>query len=147
MSGIVVGVDGSPHSQKALDWALAESALRHVPLTVVAVSPVAASIWGFAAQSYPADEQGREHVQQATQEIVDKAVASRAGAPAVTVTVRAVSGLPADELIKASGDADLLVVGARGVGGFAKLMMGSVSSQVSHHARCPIVVVPGDDVR
>jgi nucleotide-binding universal stress UspA family protein len=145
MSGIVVGVDGSPHSQKALDWALAESTLRHCPLTVLAVSPIAASIWGFAAQSYPADEQGREHVQKATQEIVDKAVAHRTDAPAVTV--HAVSGLPADELIKASADADLMVVGARGIGGFSKLMMGSVSSQVSHHARCPIVVVPGDDVR
>ncbi len=146
MSGIVVGVDGSPHSHRALDWALAESALRHTPLTVLAVSPVAASIWGFAAQSYPADEEGRAQVQQATQEMVDKAVA-RHGAAGGAVSVHAVSGLPADELVKASKDADLLVVGAWGAGGFAKLMMGSVSSQVSRHARCPIVIVPGDDVR
>jgi nucleotide-binding universal stress UspA family protein len=147
MSGIVVGVDGSPHSQQALDWALAESALRHVPLTVLAVAPVAANLWAvWAPPSYPADEPGREQIQQATQELVDKAVARRGGTPG-TVTVRAVIGLPADELIKASEGSDLLIVGARGAGGFTKLMMGSVSSQVSHHARCPVVVVPGADVR
>jgi len=57
------------------------------------------------------------------------------------VTVRAVSGIPAQELINASHDADLLVVGSRGGGGFAGLRMGSVSSQVVHHAACPVVVV------
>jgi nucleotide-binding universal stress UspA family protein len=143
MSGIVVGVDGSPHSQQALDWALAESALRHIPLTVLTVAPIAADHWAvWALPSYPSDEQGREQIQQATQEFVDKAVARRGGTPG-TVTVRAVIGLPADELIKASEGTDLLVVGARGTGGFARLMMGSVSSQVCHHARCPVVVVPG----
>jgi hypothetical protein len=48
------------------------------------------------------------------------------------------------ELIEASEDADLLIVGSRGAGGFTRLMMGSVSSQVSHHAHCPVVIVPGN---
>lgn len=146
MSGIVVGVDGSPHSLKALDWALDESALRHAPLTVLAVSPVAASAWTHAALQFEGDESSRAQVEQATKEIVDKAVAHHdpTGQP---VTVEAVSGVVSDELIKASEGADLLVVGARGAGGFAKLMMGSVSSQVTHHAHCPVVVVPGDNAR
>jgi nucleotide-binding universal stress UspA family protein len=59
------------------------------------------------------------------------------------VTVRAVNGFPAQELIEASRDADLLVVGSRGGGGFARLMMGSVSDQAVRHAYCPVVVVPG----
>jgi nucleotide-binding universal stress UspA family protein len=59
------------------------------------------------------------------------------------VTVRSVSGSPAEELIKAAAGADLLVVGARGSGGFARLLMGSVSSQVTHHAPCPVVITSG----
>jgi len=80
----------------------------------------------------------------AAQEMTQKAV-HLAGEPGPAwVTVRAVSGLPAEELINASREADLIVVGSRGGGGFAKLMLGSVSSQVLHHAHCPVVVIPGD---
>lgn len=147
MPGIVVGVDGSAHARKALEWALAESALRKAPLTVVAVAPVAASIFGLSAQRYPADEVSREHVKEVTEKLVSEVIAGQAAEPASPVTVHAVAGLPADELVRASAGADLLVVGARGMGGFASLMMGSVSSQVAHHATCPVVIVPPDQGR
>ena len=147
MPGIVVGVDGSAHSRKAFEWALTESALRHAPLTVLAVSPVAASIFGLSAQHYPADEESTAHVQELTRKLVDEIIAGREAAPGQQVTVRAVSGRAADALVRASADADLLVVGARGAGGFSRLMLGSVSTQVSHHARCPVVIVPPDDQR
>jgi nucleotide-binding universal stress UspA family protein len=60
-----------------------------------------------------------------------------------SVEVRAVNGFAAQDLIEASRDADLLVVGSRGGGGFARLLLGSISDQVVRHAHCPVVVVPG----
>jgi nucleotide-binding universal stress UspA family protein len=57
--------------------------------------------------------------------------------------VSVVTGDAAEELVRASRDADMLVVGSRGSGGFARLLMGSVSSQVTHHATCPVVIIPG----
>ena len=72
--------------------------------------------------------------------LTDKAVGRMAGPPPA-VTVRVACGSPAIELLGAAHGADLLVVGCRGSGGFAWLMLGSVSSQVAHHAPCPVVVV------
>jgi nucleotide-binding universal stress UspA family protein len=141
MAGIVVGVDGSPNSQKALDWALDEAALRKAHLTVLAVAPAAASIWGITGQFSPSQET-QETVNQAATDLVDNAV-SRHGHQ--EVTVRTVSGVPADELVKASVGADLVVVGSRGVGGFARLTLGSVGAQVAHHAQCPVVIVPSGE--
>jgi nucleotide-binding universal stress UspA family protein len=137
MSGIVVGVDGSPHSQAALDWALDEAALRNAHLTALAVAPAASGYWGIFSQADPSQEE-QERVNQAAKDMVDKA-AQRHGHQ--QVTVRTVAGVPADELVKASEGADLLVVAARGAGGFARLRMGSVSTQVTAHAHCPVVVV------
>ena len=62
-----------------------------------------------------------------------------------SVTVRAVVALPAEALLKAAADADLLVVGSRGAGGFRRLLLGSVSTQVTQHAHCPVVVIPTAD--
>ena len=142
MPGIVVGVDGSEHSQRSLEWAMKEAALRHTPLTVLTVHPVAMSAWTQTAISYPQDEANEARARAAAQEGADKAAAPL-GDSAPSVTVRSVSGSPAAELIRAGTGADLLVVGARGSGGFARLLMGSVSAQVTHHAPCPVVVVPG----
>jgi nucleotide-binding universal stress UspA family protein len=62
-----------------------------------------------------------------------------------SITVRAVVGLPAEAILEAAADADLLVVGSRGAGGFKRLLMGSVSTQVTHHAACPVVVIPAEN--
>ncbi len=143
MSGIFVGVDGSRHSGAALDWALREAGFRHEPLTVVTVQVVPTSGWGGSVE-YPADQVSRAETQKAVQETVDKAAAQLGDAAPPSITVQAVLGQPAAQLIEASRDADLLVVGSRGSGGFSRLLLGSVSTQVSEHAHCPIVIVPGD---
>jgi nucleotide-binding universal stress UspA family protein len=141
MPGIVVGFDGSAHSERSIEWAMKEAALRHTPLTVLAVHPVAVSAWTGTPITFAADEGEVEKARTAAQESVDK-VASQQGGERPSVTVRALSGVPAEELIKAGEGADLVVVGSRGSGGFGRLLLGSVGSQVTQHAPCPVVVVP-----
>jgi nucleotide-binding universal stress UspA family protein len=143
MSGIIAGIDGSSHSHIALEWAVQEAAARHVPLTVLTVEQVAASGW-HGLMVFPTDERFLAEARKAAEELVDRVLQQRAEADRPPVTVQAVFGLPAERLIEASRDADLIVVGSRGTGGFARLMMGSVSAQVAHHAHCPVVIVPGD---
>jgi nucleotide-binding universal stress UspA family protein len=143
MSGIIVGVDGSSHSHLALEWAMQEAAARHVPLTVLTVEQVAASGW-HGLMVFPTDERFLAEARKAAEELADQVAQQRAEADRPPVTVQAVFGLPAERLIEASRDADLVVVGSRGTGGFARLMMGSVSAQVAHHAHCPVVIVPAD---
>jgi nucleotide-binding universal stress UspA family protein len=142
MAGIVVGVDGSDDAHRALDWAMKEAAIRHVPLTVLAVHEVAASAWTGNPIILPGDEPTVETIRKAVEETVEKAAAQLGEPQPSSVTVRATNGFAAQELIDASRDADLVVLGSRGAGGFARLMMGSVSNQVVHHAQCPVVVVP-----
>ncbi len=141
MPGIVVGVDGSASSREALEWAVKHAALEHAPLTVLAVHEVAVSAWTGNPILLPEDRSEEQHAQQATQEIVNKLISDLGGGSPESVTVKRVSGAPAQILIEASADADLVVVGSRGAGGFANLLTGSVSSKVVNHAACPVVVV------
>jgi nucleotide-binding universal stress UspA family protein len=144
MPGIVVGVDGSHHAQRALEWALKEAAIRNVPLTVLAVREVAISAWERAPIVYPQDEAAREKVRDAAQKLVDDALGSLGNRPP-SVTVRAEIGTPSEQLVRASQDADMVVVGSRGSGGFARLLIGSVGSQVAAHAHSPVVLIPAGD--
>ena len=143
MAGITVGIDGSHDAHRALEWAVKEAAIRHVPLTVVTVHEVAVSGWTGHPIILPMDQPDVEKFRQAAEETVAKAVAQLGESQPASVTVRAVNGLAAQELIEASRDADLLVVGSRGGGGFARLMLGSIGDKVMRHAHCPVVVVPG----
>jgi nucleotide-binding universal stress UspA family protein len=144
MPGITVGVDGSGHSQRALDWAIKEAGIRKAALTVLAVHEVAGNHWTNNPMILPPDAPEQEKTRLAAQETTQKAVDAAGEPKPASVTVRAVSGIAAQELIKASEDSDLVVVGSRGGGGFAKLVLGSVSSKVVSHASCPVVVVPAD---
>jgi len=142
MPGIVVGVDGSEHSPQVLEWAIKEAGLRKTSLTVLSVWQVAGNYWTGSPEKYTADQAEAEKMRQAAEEVTRKALEA-AGAPAPTsVTVRAVSGIAAQALISASNDADLVVIGARGGGGFARLMLGATSNQVVAHAATPVVVIP-----
>jgi nucleotide-binding universal stress UspA family protein len=140
MAGIVVGVDGSGHSRKALERAAAEAVAHNLPLTVLVVHQAVRDVYGSPSH-YPEDAANTAKAKEAAQADTDQVLAAHDSKPS-SVTVTAVHGLPADELIKASHDADMVVLGRRGMGGFATLMQGSVTSQVTHHAHCAVLVVP-----
>jgi len=141
MPGIIVGIDGSAHSARALEWAIKEGALQHAAVTVITVNSVPASPWTGNPTVLAQDPAELEKLRQAAEELTVKVTSQLDGARPASVTVRAINGFPARELIDASHHADLVVVGSRGVGGFARLLMGSVSDQVTHHAHCPVMVV------
>ena len=139
MNKIVVGVDGSPGSVAALRWAYAEAALRGAALEAVAVwqYPMMFTMPAFGAMPDVTDlsKQTEEHLLAILR---DSGVEST---PEVAVSVSVAEGTAASALTNAAADADLLVVGSRGHGGFAGLLLGSVSHQCTMHAPCPVVVV------
>jgi nucleotide-binding universal stress UspA family protein len=142
MPGIVAGIDGSQHSHFALEWAMRYAALRHLPLTVITVVENVTPGWS-GMLVMPTYEQDLVAARDAAQEAIAKAAAELGGEVPPSVTVQAYVGVPAPILIRESQDAELLVVGSRGAGGFARLMAGSVCTQAVHHARCPVVTIPG----
>jgi nucleotide-binding universal stress UspA family protein len=138
MGTIVVGVDGSSGSGQALRFAVEEARLRGARLRVV-------TAWHFPPLAYsggyvpPLDR--REFEQSATA-VGEKALAEVArDIDGLDVAHVAAEGQAAHVLLDEAEDAELLVVGSRGHGGFTGLLLGSVSQQCAHHARCPVVIV------
>ncbi|WP_028275105.1 universal stress protein [Arthrobacter sp. I3] len=133
---IVVGVDGSEQSLAALHWAVDEARLRHGTVRLI-------TAWHYPPVPSTLEDSGSNdsfHAAERVQADALKAV----DAEGVDITGVLVRESPAAALLDAAKDADLLVVGSRGHGGFAGLLLGSTSSQVAHHARCPVLVVrPG----
>jgi nucleotide-binding universal stress UspA family protein len=146
MSRIIVGVDGSTHSQRALEWAVHEAAIRRLPLAVITVYRMMVGYWGGAV-AFPEDHALADHARKDAEEATQKALALAGDDRPESVNVEVLSGIEAEELVSASKDAEMVVVGSRGTGGFARLLLGSVSTQVVHHAHCPVVVVPAEDRR
>jgi len=143
MPGIVVGVDGSGHSQRALEWAMKEAAVRETPLTVMTVHQLIKGYFGGNVE-FPGDPALAEKARQLVQAEVDETLGRLGPQRPAAVTVRALSGSVVEELVNAGKDADLLVIGSRGAGGFTQMLLGSVSSLVVQHATCPVVIIPPD---
>jgi nucleotide-binding universal stress UspA family protein len=129
---IVVGVDGSPSSEEALRWALRQSSLTGQEVHAV-------NSWGYAADYGVA--MGDFDWEQEAEGVLEKSVQQVAGDDAGRVHQHVIAGHPVRALLDAAKDADLLVVGCRGHGGFTGMLLGSVSQHVSAHATCPVLVV------
>jgi nucleotide-binding universal stress UspA family protein len=135
---IVVGIDGSAGSKAALRFAAKEAELRGTALKVVSAWHVPAGL--YSAPTYvelDLDSLRQSAVDVAKQEIVDVLGADRASG----IDIVTHEGNAAQALLEESREAELLVVGSRGHGGFAGLLLGSVSQQCTAHAVCPVVVV------
>jgi nucleotide-binding universal stress UspA family protein len=142
MRRIVVGVDGSEASRRALTWARDEAMLRSLPLEVVSAwgmppVPVVPEISAWSAEAV-AD------MGPATKEMVEEMLRDVVAERDLDVEVSVVQGAPAAALLDEAADAELLVVGSRGLGGFRSLLLGSVSQQCAQHAPCPVVIVPSE---
>jgi nucleotide-binding universal stress UspA family protein len=137
---IVVGVDGSNGSAAALRWAARQAEAMGAELEAVLAYSFGLAWADVGSNLEPA------FVESATRnatETLHRAVAEALPEPrAVTVHQLVVEGNPAEVLLEIAHDADLLVVGTRGRGGFAGLLLGSVSQRCAEHAHCPVVVVP-----
>lgn len=134
---VLVGVDGSEPSLRAVDWAVTEAAARGGTLTVwcVAVS---------GSADNPMLWDGEEAVLVPAADVVRRAQERAAASPAIPVTGGVGRGDPAQQLLVRARGSDLLVVGDRGLGAFLGLLVGSVSERVAAEAACPVVVVRGE---
>jgi nucleotide-binding universal stress UspA family protein len=123
---------------------MGHAAALHVPLTVITVHEVPKSYWGGIPVIGAVDDAVLEQLREAVAEMTRKAASQLGDAGPPSVSIRAVSGFVVKELVDASHDADLVVVAARdgGGGGFARLLIGSVSGEVVQHSACPVVIVP-----
>jgi nucleotide-binding universal stress UspA family protein len=137
---IVVGVDGSDGSLTALRWALREAALRHLAVEAVNGWLVPEALLPGAGMGGGAAMKASQESSQAALDDAVELVAREA--PDVAFTALLVAKSPAEALIEQARDAELLVVGRRGHGGFLGALLGSVANQVAHHAHCPVVLMP-----
>ncbi len=137
---VLVGLDGSPQAELALRWAIREAKAWDAELTAVTAVPVTAGSGTMAWLPAAVDhEQVLEDVATALDVLIDRVAASEPGAPTIKRTV--LDGTGAQLLTESSAQTDLVVVGSRGRGGFAGLLLGSTSQAVLHHATCPVMVV------
>ncbi|HUO37202.1 MAG TPA: universal stress protein [Mycobacterium sp.] len=146
--GIVVGVDGSPSSTVAVEWAARDAETRNVPLKLVhVVAPMAITAEGWSDITTPGnyaqfqDNQARQIIEQAHKVAIEAASPTRA--PHVTSEVLHAAIVPT--LVELSTHAEMIVVGCRGQGAVARALLGSVSSGLAHHAHCPVAVIHDED--
>jgi len=139
----VVGVGGSGCARDALTRAATEAALRGARLRIVCAWEVSTTVYG-GGFSPTIDESTLAGFRASAEDVVRDAVAEVGRLqPSVSCEGEAVEGQPADVLLDQARNASLIVVGNRGHGGFASLLLGSTSQQVVHHATCPVLVVRG----
>ena len=140
MKTIVVGVDGSPGSVAALRFAIEEAQTRRAEIRAVNAWHIPAAAYGSGVAPAPVSLSDFEQLGTTALASALKEVAPSVNGVKITSVVR--EGDPTDVLIDEAKDAELLVVGSRGLGGVRGLLLGSVSNHCTQHAPRPVVVIP-----
>lgn len=133
---IVVGVDGSQHSKKALAWAVRQAEITGLPLVAVSTWHLPTN-YGWAIP-WPEDLDLEADARTLLESVIEEVVGSQKKGE---IDARVVEGHPARVLVTLSNSASLVVVGSRGHGEFSGMLLGSVSEYLTTHASCPVVVV------
>lgn len=139
-SCVVVGVDGSPGAVDALRFALDEARLRGLPLRIVCAWEASATT--YVGETFAATPDAFLEAEHHADEVLHTALANLDADAGVEIEALAIEGHPATVLIEQARGAALLVVGSRGRGTAASLLLGSVSQKLAHHSPCPLVIVP-----
>jgi nucleotide-binding universal stress UspA family protein len=135
-----VGIDGSSGAEAALRFAAEEAAQRGLPLRIVCAWEARAVT--YVGEAFAPTADGFVEAEHHAEEVLRLALERLADGPAIEKEALAIEGDPATMLIEQARDATLLVVGSRGRGTAASLLLGSVSQKLAHHAPCPLVIVP-----
>lgn len=144
--GIVAAVDGSPASRVAVDWAARDAALRHVPLTIVHVQQAdEISVWLDIVESQDYLAERDRNAGQIVDDAAAVAAVAQAGGRGTPVETLVLKGPKMTDLIDMSKDADMMVVGRRGVSNWLGALLGSTSSELAHHAHCPVAIIHDED--
>lgn len=146
MGAIVVGIDGSQGSRRALSWAVREAGAHGWPVEAVTVEPdggreIVQPIAGARTVPERPFEERASEAGRILDEVVEEVLAE-SGATSVPVERKVVEGEPAEVLLEEASDAELLVLGARGLGAVRSLVLGSVSQECVSHATTPVVIIP-----
>lgn len=142
---IVAAVDGSDHSHAVVAWAIGEARLRGAAVRVVICQPAYAGVraQGAGPVSYRIDSMEMTLVRNEAVRIVSEVrLRGDADPRGLDIDVRAHAGPPVEHILALSEHAQLLVIGSRGSGGHSHGLLGSVTTAVTRHAKCPVVVIP-----
>ncbi|MDA0250972.1 MAG: universal stress protein [Actinomycetota bacterium] len=142
---VIVGVDGSSVSRVAVDWAARDAALRGTTLRLVHVLTPPAVMAFPEVPMPPGYLQWQEEEGRALLDTALKTVEEAAGDSRIEVTTEMVAGPAVPVLADLSADAQMMVVGCRGRGAFARGLLGSISTGLVHHAKCPVAIIHDED--
>lgn len=139
-SCVVVGVDGSPGAVEALRFALDEARLRGLPLRIVCAWEASAAT--YVGETFAATPDAFLEAEHHADEVLHAALGNLDADAEMEIEALAIEGHPATVLVEQALGAVVLVVGSRGRGTAASLLLGSVSQKLAHHSPCPLVIVP-----